>query len=222
MRRLLPRALVLLVVPALLVPLPAHGAGSVTLAAGPLVSATNNDKLFQPPSPPNPPGYVPDPAARLGYALTIGYEREVLTWLAWSAGLGLETRGENATLNHPNPSVPVVEIALKLSYLQAPVHVIVRREFGPVTLGLFGGATVGRVVQAERTRKVDGVAQPVVKAEINKTDLGIEAGATAEMKAGPGALFVRPGYHWGLLDFSREHSAKHRAGRILAGYAYRL
>jgi hypothetical protein len=78
------------------------------------------------------------------------------------------------------------------------------------------------MIKGERERRVNGNPQPVEKADVNRTDLGVEAGASAEWKFGRGAIFLRPGYYWGLIDFSNDHTATHRVGRIRLGYKFFL
>jgi hypothetical protein len=69
---------------------------------------------------------------------------------------------------------------------------------------------------------VNGSPQPVDKGNPNRTDFGLEAGGTVEYAIGPGSIFLRPGYYWGLLDFSEDYSAKHRVGKLRIGYKHSL
>jgi hypothetical protein len=205
-----------------LLPALSHAAGALTVGAGVNYSSTNDKALFQPASPPAPPGYVPDPEARPGYNVGIGYERDALRGLGFAAGLGLETRGENATITHPNPAAPVIEGELRMLYLQLPVLALVRFPAGRFRLGGYGGPSAGVLLSGKKERRVDGVTQPTEKANVRKLDFGIEAGGTVECELGRGAIFARPGYYWGLVEFSRDHSAEHRAARLTLGYMYPL
>jgi hypothetical protein len=199
-------------------------AGALTVGAGLNSSSTSNPDLFTPPSPPNPAGYVPDPSPRTGWNFGIGYERDVLPWLSLGVQLDLETRGEDALITHPspNPAPPDVEVELRMLYLHLPMLATVKHSFGSLTLGAFAGPAICRMVQGERERRVNGVEQPVQEEEANRTDFGIEAGCTIEYAIGPGAVFVRPGYYWGLLDFPEDHEAKHRVGKVRLGYKFFL
>jgi hypothetical protein len=146
----------------------------------------------------------------------------MLHWLSLATELNLEARGENAHITHPNPSVPVIDVELRLLYLQVPLLATARYSTDPFAFGIFGGPSVSRMVQGERERRVNGTHQPVEKADVNRTDLGFEVGALGEWKFGRSAIFLRPGYYWGLLDFSNDHSAKHRVGKVRLGYKFFL
>jgi hypothetical protein len=197
--------------------------GAITVGGGLNSSSTSNNALFQPSSPPAPPGYNPEPSNRNGYNLGIGYERTMLRWLSLAAELNLETRGESARITHTtNPTAPVIDVELRLLYLQVPLLATLKYTTGPFSFGVFGGPSVSRMISGERERRVNGTAQPVEKAEVNRTDLGVEAGALGEWKFGGGTIFLRPGYYWGLLDFSEDHSAKHRVGKIRLGHKFFL
>ena len=195
---------------------------ALTIGGGLNVSSTSNDGLFQPASPPNPPGYTPHPSPRDGYNVGIGYERDALDWLTLGAELNLETRGEDATVTHPNPSYPTVEVELNMLYLQVPILATVKHAFGPLSVGVYGGPSVSELISGERKTWRNGVPQPTVKPDVNHTDLGLETGADFGWTFGKAALFLRPGYYWGLLDFSEDHTAKHRVGKIRLGYKFFL
>ena len=203
-------------------PAVSFAAGALTFGAGVNFSSTNDKELFQPASPPAPPGYVPDPEPRIGYNVGVGYERDALRWLAFATELNLETRGEKATITHPNPAAPVIEGELRMLYLEAPFFTFLKFRRGPATLGAFGGPVIGTPISGEKAKRVDGVEQPTEKANVRKVDFGVEAGGTAEYKIGRGAIFLRPAYYWGLVEFSRDHPAEHRVGKVRLGYKFFL
>ena len=175
---------------------------------------------------------------RQGFNLGLGFEQSLTDKISLISGFSMETRGERtkSTTDIGDASgavISVVESNVNLFYMQIPLFVQFNIPVGPGKINLFAGPEMGIMLVAElqtvdnTTIPSTGVALPAIydtldiANKMKMADAGISLGIGYEFTFGKSALFFRPSYYQGFVDyFVKSPEGVLRNIKLLIGYKF--
>lgn len=175
---------------------------------------------------------------RLGFNAAIGFEQNLTKNISLISGFSMETRGESTESTSdigdtPGAFISNVTSDINLFYLQIPMFVQYNKPLGLGKINLFAGPEMG-ILLAGKMQKVDNTTIPSSEIDpppvydtldlankMKMADCGISLGIGYEVTFGRSALFFRPSYYYGLVNyFTNDPKGSLRNIKTLVGYKF--
>jgi hypothetical protein len=176
---------------------------------------------------------------RKGYNAGLAFEQSFAGRFSFLTGFWFETRGqtEERTIARTNGTESNRQ-NVNMLYGAIPLLVQLNLPVGRLRYDVFAGPELGIFLSAEKKITVNTQLQTGVltqndtinfSKDVNMLDAGMTAGLGCEMTIGPGAIFVKPGYYFGVTDFLNKERAEkngtspkgtHQAISIKVGYKF--
>ncbi len=184
--------------------------------------------------------------SRKSFNLGIGFEQNFSDHFSFLTGFSFEPRGERETQNITRQLTDTTKLTREINekvnmfYLQIPLIAQFNLPVKSIlNISAFAGPDLGVAISAEReieTKTTPPTGEVVTKNdtinfanELLMLDFGIRVGIGCEIRIGSGALFIRPDFYIGMLDFidpekseveDKYLKGKHRNIRINLGYKF--
>jgi len=170
---------------------------------------------------------------RAGYNAGLAFEQNFGRYFSFLTGFSFETRGqsEKRTIAYAN-GTEISDQDVNMRYCQIPLRAQFNMPVGPFRFSVCAGPEMGVFLSAKKQRTLQIQLPPAIitqsdttdfSKDVNMLDFGVTAGASFEITAGPGAIFLQPGYYCGLTDFldnkRATQSGADPAGRHTSIYA---
>ena len=149
---------------------------------------------------------------RPGMNFKLGFENRFSPYFSFITGLALESRGEID--KNTNAAMLTIEENYKAFMVQLPLAAQLNIPVGNILcLNVFGGPEFGIALSAEKKSYMNNDPDPIdtvdFSEELRMFDFGFNVGIGIEINTGKfGAIFIRPGVYFGLLDYLDEKTAK--------------
>ena len=156
---------------------------------------------------------------RTGINCGIRFEQNFAKHFSFLTGFSFETRGQTQTKTLESPTViQEIEEEIHLFYLQVPFIAQFNLPIGSrLNINAFAGPDIGASLAAEKNieKKITPDGGDVVMEHdtvnlaenMSMLDFGLLCGIGCEVKLGQVAVYVRPEYYLGLIDFIKKKKA---------------